>query len=69
MVILDPYGMTFDPVGVFDLAFHLLFRYCGAAASFHDLANQLNLFKPGGGRLCPPNTRPPDFQTFHHPCI
>ena len=32
MVILDPYGMTFDAVGVFGLAFHLLFRswstYC-----------------------------------------
>ena len=32
MVILDPYGMTFDAVGVFVLAFHLLFRswstYC-----------------------------------------
>ena len=26
MVILDPYGMTFDAVGVFGLAFHLLFR-------------------------------------------
>ena len=33
MVILDPYGMTFDAVGVFGLAFHLLFKslstYCG----------------------------------------
>ena len=33
MVILDPYGITFDNMGVFGLAFHLLFRslsiYCG----------------------------------------
>ena len=32
MVILDPYGMTFDAVGVFGLAFWLLFKsgssYC-----------------------------------------
>ena len=32
MVVLDPYGMTFDAVGVFGLAPHLLFRswstYC-----------------------------------------
>ena len=32
MVILDPYGTTFNAVGVFGLAFHLLFRswstYC-----------------------------------------
>jgi hypothetical protein len=32
MVILDSYGMTFDAVGVFGLAFNLLFRspstYC-----------------------------------------
>ena len=32
MVILDPYIMTFDAVGVFDLAFQLLFTsgpsYC-----------------------------------------
>ena len=32
MVILDSYGMTFDAVGVFGLAFHILFRswstYC-----------------------------------------
>ena len=28
MVILDPYGMTFDAVGVFGLAFHLLFKSC-----------------------------------------
>ena len=26
MIILDHYGMTFDAVGVFGLAFHLLFR-------------------------------------------
>ena len=26
MMILDPYGMTFDAVGVFCLAFHLLFK-------------------------------------------
>ena len=26
MVILDPYGMTFDAVGVFALAFWLLFK-------------------------------------------
>ena len=26
MVILDPYGMNFDAVGVFVLAFYLLFR-------------------------------------------
>jgi hypothetical protein len=35
MVILDPYGMTFDAVGVFGLAFYLLFRswstYCDEA--------------------------------------
>jgi hypothetical protein len=33
MVILDPYGMTFDAVGVFGQAFKLLFKsgssYCG----------------------------------------
>ena len=33
MVILDPNGMTFDAVGVFGLAFQLLFKsgssYCG----------------------------------------
>ena len=28
MVILDPYGMTFDAVGVFGLAFHLLSKSC-----------------------------------------
>ena len=28
MVILDPYGMIFDDVGVFGLAFHLLFKSC-----------------------------------------
>ena len=28
MVILDPYGMNFDAVGVFGLAFHLLFKSC-----------------------------------------
>ena len=32
MAILDPYGMTFDALGVFGLAFHLLFKswstYC-----------------------------------------
>ena len=32
MVILDPYGMTFDALGVYGLAFYLLFRswstYC-----------------------------------------
>ena len=32
MVILDPYGMTFDAVGVFGLDFQLLFKsgssYC-----------------------------------------
>ena len=26
MVILDPYGMTFDDVGVFGLAFRILFK-------------------------------------------
>ena len=35
MMILDPYGMIFDDVGVFDLAFYLLFRfwstYCALA--------------------------------------
>ena len=34
MVILDPYGMTFDAVGIFGLDFSLLFKsgssyYCG----------------------------------------
>ena len=28
ILILDPYGMTFDAVGVFGLAFHLLFKSC-----------------------------------------
>ena len=28
MVILDPYGMTFDAVGAFGLAFHFLFKSC-----------------------------------------
>ena len=28
MVILDPYGMTFKAVGVFGLAFHILFKPC-----------------------------------------
>ena len=28
MVILDPYGMNFDDLGVFGLAFHLLFKSC-----------------------------------------
>ena len=36
MVILDPYGMTFDAVGVFGLDFQLLFKsgssYCVEAA-------------------------------------
>ena len=27
MVILDPYGMNFDAVGVFGLPFHLLFKF------------------------------------------
>ena len=27
MVILDPYGMTFDAVGVFGLVFWLLFKF------------------------------------------
>ena len=30
MVILDPYCMTFDDVGVFGLAFHLLFKSCSS---------------------------------------
>ena len=38
MVILITYGMTFDAVGVFGLAFHLLFRswstYCVLKAAF-----------------------------------
>ena len=38
MVILDPYDMAFDDVGVFGLAFHLLFRswstYCAAKIIF-----------------------------------
>ena len=37
MVILDPYGMTFDAVGVFGLAFQLLFKsglsHCGSEMS------------------------------------
>ena len=28
MVILDPYGMFFDAMGVFGLAFHFLFKSC-----------------------------------------
>ena len=28
MGILVPYGITFDAVGVFGLAFHLLFKFC-----------------------------------------
>ena len=28
MVILDPYGMNFDAVGVFSLAFYLLLKSC-----------------------------------------
>ena len=28
MVILDPYGITFDAVDVFGLAFYLLFKSC-----------------------------------------
>ena len=28
MVVLDHYGMTFDALGVFGLAFHLLFKSC-----------------------------------------
>ena len=34
MVILDPYGITFDAVGVFGLAFHLLFISCGLSNVF-----------------------------------
>ena len=38
MVILDPYDMTFDAVGVFGLAFYLLFRswstYCGGPRAY-----------------------------------
>ena len=30
MVILDHYGMIFDAVGVFGLAFHLLFKSCSS---------------------------------------
>ena len=37
MGILVPYGITFDAVGVFVLAFHLLFKscstYCGQAST------------------------------------
>ena len=38
MVILDPYGMTFDAVGVFGLVSELLFKscslYCGGYKLF-----------------------------------
>ena len=30
MLIQDPYGMTFDAVGVFALDFHLLFKSCSS---------------------------------------
>ena len=43
MVILDPYGMTFDAVGVFGLVFHLLFKSC---SSYCETSNGLILKKP-----------------------
>ena len=48
MVILDPYGMTFDAVGVFGLAFYLLFRswstYCDHKAFYHIVDGYRNYF-------------------------
>ena len=39
MVILDPYGITFNAVGVFGLDFHLLFKsgslYCATFMEFY----------------------------------
>ena len=40
MVILDPYGMTFDAVDVFGLDFQLLFK---SGSSYCDLLTVLNL--------------------------
>ena len=45
MLIIDPYGMTFDAVGVFGLAFHLLFKSCSSyyVKSFFSIENHWNL--------------------------
>jgi hypothetical protein len=42
MMILDPYGMTFDAVGVFCLAFHLLFK---SSSSYFETCSVENLIK------------------------
>ena len=49
MVILDPYGMTFDAVGVFGLVFWLLFK---SGSSYCDMnmigsASQISYKKQG----------------------
>ena len=44
MVILDPYGMTFDAVGVFDLAFSLSFKYSSSYCEV-DLKNIFKYWK------------------------
>ena len=41
MVILDPYGMTFDAVGVFGLVFWLLFK---SGSSYCDIYNVLFVY-------------------------
>ena len=51
MVILDPYGMTFDVVGVFGLVFWLLFKsgssYCVLAVQDGKYGAQCKLWQYG----------------------
>jgi hypothetical protein len=63
MVILDPNGMTFDAVGVFGLAFQLLFKsgssYCalirtGLSSATFDQINVIDIFVK---ELCPVNNK------------
>ena len=48
MLILDPYDMTFDAVGVFGLDFWLLFKsalsYCDGLSSFQERDTNLEIF-------------------------
>ena len=51
MVILDPYGMTFDAVLVFALAFHLLFRSCLSILCHQSLCTNCNNGLSGGKKV------------------
>ena len=56
IVILDPYGMTFYAVGVFGLAFYLLFRswstYCEESLKVKESLTSLSFAIFSGGWIC-----------------